>query len=193
MIVQALQTGVAVDIDGTIASTVNALTEILQSQGVGPQHFRPNTDPECPSVFIARNPHLQTTLDQMVRTIFQREEVYQAATPIPGALEGVVALQQANFFRGYVTRRPSHLQKVTLDWLQSHGFPAGDVLHVKDPSKSTLMNQLNARCIIEDSFHEVWSLFTDHHGLLIDTDYNRLPLPNNVTRCNWQAIARAVG
>lgn len=191
MITQALKSGVVLDIDGTLADTASALKDLLIATGLTgmtAEFLKPNTDPQDRRVFIHEIYSMQAFLDATIKDLFSKPEVYQNALPLPGAVEGAQALQAAGLLKGYATRRPYHLSPETGRWLQQWGFPDLGISYTETPSKSSCMRFFNAGAIIEDSPHEVFALDIEHHALLIDAHYNRVPLPTNVTRVTWETI-----
>ncbi len=102
----------------------------------------------------------------------------------------------------YITLRPTHMRKVTIDWLKKHGFfgknTTLDLYDEKKPHisnadyKKSIADRLGIDFIIEDAW-EIAVVFTIP-VFLIDRPWNRRAnLPKNVIRVKkWQEIERLV-
>jgi len=122
----------AVDICNTIAD-VNAVLERL----------------------LGRKPDASSYLHPgLVPDFFRRhaEEVFGAALPLPGAVDGVRAL--AGQYRiVYLTARPEEAREVTLEWLRYWGFPEGELVMTQDKARAA--RELGVELAIDDAPHEL--------------------------------------
>lgn len=90
----------------------------------------------------------------------------------------------------YVTARPEKYKEVTENWLYSNGLPKAPVYMMGHHNKGEIAKELNCDFFVEDRYRN--SVFLAKEGikvLMIDTNYNRYPLIDNITRVyNWKEI-----
>lgn len=125
----------AVDICNTIAG-VNAVLERLL--GRKPDPLRYNHPGLVPGFFSA-----------------YAEEVFGAALPLPGAVEGVRVLAR-EYRIVYLTARPEEARRVTLEWLRYWGFPEGELVMTQDKARAA--RELGVELAVDDAPHELAAL-----------------------------------
>ncbi|MGI9951423.1 hypothetical protein V3F56_03590 [Moorellaceae bacterium AZ2] len=82
-------------------------------------------------------------------------EVFGAALPLPGAVEGVKALAR-RYRIVYLTARPEEARQVTLEWMRYWGFPEGELVMTQDKARAA--RELGVDLAIDDAPHELQSL-----------------------------------
>lgn len=94
----------------------------------------------------------------------------------------------------YVTARDKSLEMLTKIYLKSHYMPSDEVIVLGNANKVPTAKKLNCDIFIEDSYAN--SLDLSENGfkvLLLDTNYNRLPLNENITRVkDWHEILEII-
>lgn len=147
--------GVAVDIDNTVADTMSGLRAVLA--------YRLNLHP---GVLIATDSYARPLVPSLPTCEAELSRAYDdiwfdpaldVMAPVPGAAALLWELTRAGAFAGYVTRRPARQARSTLAWLSRHGFPLQPVVHAQ-ACKSDGMRALNAGVLIDDHADEVESV-----------------------------------
>ena len=109
-------------------------------------------------------------------------DIFEKASPIPGS---AAALRMASriFKIVYVTKRPVESHDITVRWLESNGFPEGEILYARD--KGRAVKALNPAFAIEDSPEDILSYMREDIPVLaVSTDYNS---SLNCCRVSWRA------
>lgn len=90
----------------------------------------------------------------------------------------------------FVTAREKDLEILTHSYLKKHDIPYDNVFVLGTTYKVDIAKELNCDIFIEDSYENALQLSeNDFKVLLIDTNYNRMPLNKNITRVsNWNEI-----
>ncbi|MDR3597520.1 hypothetical protein [Clostridium sp.] len=90
----------------------------------------------------------------------------------------------------FVTARDRSLELLTNLYLKNHDIPSDEVLVLGTHNKVPAARNLNCDIFIEDSYDNAIQLSTSGFKvLLIDTNYNRFPLNDNIIRVyNWKEI-----
>lgn len=90
----------------------------------------------------------------------------------------------------FVTARDKSLELLTSLYLKHHKIPYDDVFVLGTHNKVPAARNLKSDIFIEDSYDNALQLSTNGFKvLLIDTNYNRFPLNDNITRVyNWKEI-----
>lgn len=87
----------------------------------------------------------------------------------------------------FVTARDKSLTVLTHSYLKKHGIPYDDLFVLGNTYKVDTARELDCSVFIEDSYENAIQL--SHEGfkvLLMDTNYNRKPLNENIKRMyNW--------
>jgi Uncharacterized conserved protein len=90
----------------------------------------------------------------------------------------------------FVTARDTSLSMLTHRYLRKNNIPYNDLLVLGSHYKVNAAKELDCNIFIEDNYDN--SIQLSNAGfkvLLIDTNYNRLPLNENITRVhNWKEI-----
>ena len=93
-----------------------------------------------------------------------------------------------------VTAREEKMKYVSLDWLKKHKIPFDTMSLLGTPDKVQKAGDLDSDLFIEDSYDNALQLAgAGFEVLLIDCNYNRGPVPPNVTRVNdWDQIRNMI-
>ncbi len=94
----------------------------------------------------------------------------------------------------FVTARDKSLELLTKIYLNQYSIPFDDLYVLGTPDKVSTAQDLSCDVFIEDSYSNALSLSSNGFKvLLIDTNYNRLPLNDNITRVyNWRQISQII-
>lgn len=94
----------------------------------------------------------------------------------------------------FVTAREKSLEILTVSYLLNKEIPFDEVFVLGTHNKVPKANELNCNVFIEDSYENAISLSENGFKvLLLDTNYNRLPLNSNITRVdNWNEILQII-
>ncbi|MCE5221973.1 MAG: hypothetical protein LLF98_12115 [Clostridium sp.] len=94
----------------------------------------------------------------------------------------------------FVTARDKSLELVTFLYLLNHEIPFDEVFVLGTHNKVPKAKDLNCDIFIEDSYENAIQLSnSDFKVILIDTNYNRLPLNSNIIRAyNWNEILKII-
>lgn len=94
----------------------------------------------------------------------------------------------------FVTARDKSLELLTNLYLKHHEIPYDDVYVLGTHNKVPAARNLKCDIFIEDSYDNAVQLSTNGFKvLLIDTNYNRFPLSDNIIRVyDWKEISRFI-
>lgn len=94
----------------------------------------------------------------------------------------------------FVTARDKSLELLTKIYLNQYDIPFDDLCVLGTPDKVSTAQKLSCDVFIEDSYSNAVSLSSNGFKvLLIDTNYNRLPLNDNITRVyDWRQISQII-
>lgn len=94
----------------------------------------------------------------------------------------------------FVTAREKSLEILTVSYLLGKDIPFDEVFVLGTHNKVPKAIELNCNVFIEDSYEN--AILLSEYGfkvLLLDTNYNRLPLNSNITRVdNWNEILQII-
>lgn len=94
----------------------------------------------------------------------------------------------------FVTAREKSLEILTVSYLLGKEIPFDEVFVLGTHNKVPKAIELNCNVFIEDSYEN--AILLSEYGfkvLLLDTNYNRLPLNSNITRVdNWNEILQII-
>lgn len=90
----------------------------------------------------------------------------------------------------FVTARDKSLELLTNIYLKYNKIPSDEIIVLGHTNKVPSAQKLNCDFFIEDSYHNALDLSSNGFKvLLIDTNYNRLPLNENIIRVyDWEEI-----
>jgi uncharacterized HAD superfamily protein len=90
----------------------------------------------------------------------------------------------------FVTAREERMRKVSLDWFEKYKIPMDSISLLGSHNKVKKAAELDCDLFIEDRYDNAVQLAqAGYDVLLIDCNYNRGLLPDNVTRVsNWNQI-----
>ncbi|WP_160687126.1 hypothetical protein [Clostridium sp. C2-6-12] len=94
----------------------------------------------------------------------------------------------------FVTAREKSLEILTFSYLLGNEIPFDEIFVLGTHNKVPKAIELNCNVFIEDSYENAISLSENGFKvLLLDTNYNRLPLNSNITRVyNWNEILQII-
>ena len=94
----------------------------------------------------------------------------------------------------FVTARDKSLELLTKIYLNQYDIPFDDLYVLGTPDKVSTAQKLSCDVFIEDSYSNAVSLSSNGFKvLLLDTNYNRLPLNDNITRVyDWRQISQII-
>ena len=94
----------------------------------------------------------------------------------------------------YVTARDKSLELVTFLYLLNHEIPFDEIFILGTHNKVPKAKDLNCDIFIEDSYDNAIELSNNGFKvILLDTNYNRLPLNHNIIRAhNWMEISKII-
>lgn len=106
-----------------------------------------------------------------------------------GAGDSVRRLYQKHNIH-FVTAREAKYEQTSIEWLKEHRFPMDTIHHLGHPDKVKTARDLKSDLFIEDSYSNAIQLGkAGIDVLLIDCNYNKGPLPENVIRVGtWSEI-----
>lgn len=105
----------------------------------------------------------------------------------------LVELHKFNYLY-FVTAREKSLELVTFLYLLNHEIPFDEVFILGTHNKVPKAKDLNCDIFIEDSYDNAIELSNSGFKvILLDTNYNRLPLNHNIIRVhNWMEISQII-
>ena len=94
----------------------------------------------------------------------------------------------------FVTARDKSLELVTFLYFLNHEIPFDEIFLLGTHNKVPKAKDLNCDVFIEDSYENAIELSNNGFKvILIDTNYNRLPLNNNIIRAySWDEILQII-
>ena len=94
----------------------------------------------------------------------------------------------------FVTARDKSLELVTFLYLLNHEIPFDEVFILGTHNKVPKAIELNCDIFIEDSYENALDLSNNGFKvILLDTNYNRLPLNSNITRAySWNEVLEII-
>ncbi|MFZ5967892.1 MAG: 5' nucleotidase, NT5C type [Bacillota bacterium] len=94
----------------------------------------------------------------------------------------------------YVTAREAKMDKVSKEWIQKHQLPCDGLFLLGSHYKVDKALELQCDVFLEDNYQNALQLAqAGFQVLLLDTYYNRYPLPNGVVRVNnWLEIQKII-
>jgi uncharacterized HAD superfamily protein len=94
----------------------------------------------------------------------------------------------------FVTARDKSLTMLTHSYLRKNNIPFDDLFVLGSHYKVDMARKLNCDIFIEDNYDNAIQLCTaGFKVLLIDTNYNRIPLNENITRVyEWNEVYKIV-
>lgn len=120
-------------------------------------------------------------------------EMHLNAQPREGAATSLQKLSEKNKIY-YITARPERFKECTLIWLKENGFPTGEIYMLGSHDKDEKAVELNCDIFVEDRYRNARMI--SEKGIrvfLIDSNYNRYPLVNNIQRvCGWEEICSKI-
>lgn len=178
-----MKLNICIDIDGTITDPYYWLKYINE-------YFKSDLKPEGLVKFdVCRVLNIPEE-DYDVFYDLKGEQIHRDCVPRPYAKEVIKELsKQHNIY--FVTARPEKYREVSQQWLDDNGF-VGELFMVGGHDKVGQAKELNCDYFIEDRYRNAVKLAqADINVFLIDTNYNRYPLIDNMKRVNdWMDIKR---
>lgn len=180
------QLNICIDIDGTITDPYYWLDSINN-------YFNLNitesdvTDYDIAKVINIKNDEYDKFYDEYKVQLHSTEKLREDVKNVLDALN-----RFNNIY--FVTARDKSLELLTNLYLKYNKIPFDDVLVLGTHNKVSAAQKLNCDIFIEDSYNNAIELASNGFKvLLMDTNYNRLPLKNNIIRVyDWKEIFQVV-
>lgn len=180
------QLNICIDIDGTITDPYYWLDSINN-------YFNLNitesdvTDYDIAKVINVKNYEYDKFYDEYKLQLHSTEKLRKDVKSVLDALN-----RFNNIY--FVTARDRSLELLTNLYLKYNKIPFDDVLVLGTHHKVSAAQKLNCDIFIEDSYNNAIELASNGFKvLLMDTNYNRLPLKNNIIRVyDWKEIFQVV-
>lgn len=177
---------ICIDIDGTITNPYYWLS-------YANKYFNLNiSEEEVTSYEIAKVLNVEISdylrfYDELKFEMHSEEELREEVKDI------LDILYEQNYIH-FVTAREKSLELLTNRYLKQHNIPFDDVFVLGDTNKTPTAIFLDCDIFIEDSYDNAIQLSKDGFKvLLIDTNYNRLPLNDNIIRVyDWNDILEII-
>jgi uncharacterized HAD superfamily protein len=175
-----------IDIDGTITDPYYWLDSANR-------YFNKNVKPEEVTIYNVDR-IMGVSRDEYLEFYETNKFEIHDAEPIREEAVGIIKelFNKNNIY--FVTARDKDLEILTYHYLYRYGIPYDDVFVLGTPYKVDKARELKSDIFIEDSYENAVQL--SKYGfkvLLIDTNYNRKPLNENITRVfSWNEIREMV-
>ncbi|MHC1683632.1 MAG: hypothetical protein AB6733_11845 [Clostridiaceae bacterium] len=173
---------ICIDIDGTITEPYYWL-ELLNKA------FNKNvTEEEVTQYYI----HKVMGVEQEDYESFYEKNKFKIHSEQKLREDVLEVLKELSFYHKlfFVTARDSSLEMLTHSYLRNNGVPFNDLFVLGSHFKVDKAKELSCNIFIEDNYENAIELSNNGFNvLLIDTNYNRKPINNNITRVyNWNEI-----
>jgi uncharacterized HAD superfamily protein len=131
---------------------------------------------------------------------YYADDSHWNTTPMPGAVSAVQKLRSLNHKLVIVTAKPDTLREKTHEWLLKHFGEVFQSVHFvghlhlnndgKKKTKREVCDELGVHVFVEDSMDNAINIVSaDRPVFLIDSPWNKGPLPENVKRVKgWEEI-----
>lgn len=162
---------IGVDIDGTIANTIEVVYGTLFGKSVSPS-------------ILGQYDLSPYGADDL----FAQEWVYEKAQPYRAAARVLRALAEQGHELVYITRRCSSMISVTSRWIFRHNFPDCSVIH--NILKYKAIEIFGIEIMIEDAPDEITQLEGLVKTIVIDRPYNRDLLAERAK--NWLEVPELI-
>lgn len=173
---------ICVDIDGTITDSYAWITYFNE-------YFNTNVKAEDMIKFdICRITGISEEEYEQFYAI-KGNEMHLNAQPREGAAINLSRLSEKNNIY-YITARPERFRECTSTWLKENGFPEGEIYMLGSHDKDEKAVELKCDFFVEDRYRNA-RMIADKgiKVFLIDSNYNRYPLVNNIQRVyGWEEI-----
>ena len=177
---------ICIDIDGTI-------TDAYYWLNLSNKYFNTNVSKEQVTEYSIPN---VLGVEESVYAEFYENHKFQIHLEqelLPNARKLINKLSIYNNIY-FVTARDKSLTMLTHGYLKKNEISYDGLYVLGSPDKVETAKQLNCDIFIEDSYDNALQLSNaGYKVLLIDTNYNRLPLNDNITRVyNWKEIYKII-
>ncbi len=180
------QLNLCIDIDGTITEAYDWIPRVNK-------YFNTKITPEDVTVYEI---HRVIGVDRAAYELFYAlygEALHQECRIRKGVkkvLSNLYGQHQIHF----VTAREERMKNVTYLWFAHHKIPMDSLTLLGSHNKVSTAKDLNCDIFIEDRYENAIQLAqSGFEVLLIDCNYNKGPLPSNVTRVtNWFEIENII-
>lgn len=92
-----------------------------------------------------------------IHALFSEPRYLWLIQPAPGAIEGLHALSK-HFILHFATSRMEKARRVTVEWLENHGFPSHNLHFLKHREKHASLRTFNAA--VEDDYDQAKAFVT---------------------------------
>lgn len=157
--------GIAVDIDETLSDTMMEWVERALVTFGNPENLTPEAF-IAKYRYIYRAPYMATPEVEQWRYEQKYSNDLQMRLPvIPGALDGLRAVDSLVPVSCYVTARPAEVMLGTQRWLMDHGFPAAPLVHSPEHVDHSVSHIWKGK-LLESASPRISGIIDDHPALL---------------------------
>ncbi len=181
-----MKLNICVDIDGTITGAYDWL-ELANS------YFNKNVKPHEVTRYEI-NEVLNISNDEYLEFYLRYGKELHAAASVRQHARDVLQRLNNEHSIYYVTARDKTMEQVTKKWFMEKDLPKGQLYLLGSHHKVQQAKELDCHIFIEDRHENALELArAGFQVLLMDCNYNRLPLINGITRVScWQNIYEAI-
>ena len=181
-----MKLNLCIDIDGTITGAYYWLD-------IANRYFEKNIKPSEVKVYDI---HEVLKVPRQVYLKFYEmygEEIHTQADLRQNAKEVLWKLNQKHNLY-YITAREKRLEEVTKGWFHRNALPQGELYLLGSHYKVNQAKKLSCDIFIEDRYENAIQLaLAGFEVLLMDCNYNRLPLIPGITRVyNWKEVYKVI-
>lgn len=175
-----------IDIDGTVTEPYYWLKKANE-------YFQKNVKPKDVTDYDIHKILKVTDEDYLKFYNHYACQIHGEAKPRFGANKMIRRLHQSNNIH-FVTAREEKFRDVSIEWLERNGFSMDSIALLGTHNKVNKAVELQSDFFVEDSHANAIQLAAAGFDvILIDCNYNRKPLPNNVTRVNnWLQVVNII-
>ena len=173
---------ICIDIDGTITEPFYWLKRVNN-------HFHTNIQPEDVTVYDIDKIIGIDPIEYYEFYLKYGELLHKEAQVRPGVQEVINQLASKHRIH-FVTARDEIMREVTLEWMNHYNIPMDTISFLGSHDKVNKAKDLESDIFIEDRLENALQLsHANLQVLLVDCNYNKGELPNNVVRVeNWKEI-----
>lgn len=175
------------DIDGTVTSPETFIPYLNK-------HFQKNiTLNDITQYDLA--PLLNVTKDQFWQWLINNEHTIYADAQIASSFTEVIKMWQDEHHFTYISARGNHLLEVTEKWFQKNDIPYHHIELLGQHDKLEAIKKHSIDIFFEDKHDNACDIAEECKipVILLDTPYNRDPIPKEVIRVNdWLEAAKWV-
>lgn len=196
--------GLALDIDDTLAWTCREWAEILHEEFGNPENLTKHEFVEKYRL-LENAPYFQREdVLTRCREICMADRYYHALPPIEDALSAVREIQQVIPIVAYLTARPESLRKTTEEWLSRNNFPTAPLMmnphefshSITATWKSETLEKLHPQIvgIIDDNPKVCAALSDGYRGIVFLYGHGDADVPHSraIACSDWNNVVEKV-